>query len=142
LLVQFFLTERVIRRTGERGAAITGLACSAAAMIAYAFATEGWQVYAFFIVGCIGALAWPALNGILSRMVDATRQGALQGGIGSLNSVAAIIGPVLAAQSLAWGARHSFDGAAFILSGGLIGAAALIVMLGVRFGPEARPPGR
>ncbi len=140
LLVQFFLTERVIRRTGERGAAITGLACSAAAMIAYAFATQGWQVYAFFVVGCIGALAWPALNGILSQMVDATRQGALQGGIGSLNSVAAIIGPVLAAQSLAWGARHSFDGAAFIVSGALIGAATLIVALGVRFRTQAQDP--
>jgi DHA1 family tetracycline resistance protein-like MFS transporter len=131
LLVQFFLTERIIRRTGERGAAITGLGCSAAAMIAYAFATQGWQVYAFFLVGCIGALAWPALNGMLSQMEDATRQGALQGGIGSLNSIAAIVGPLLAAQSLAWGARHQFDGAAFVVAGALIGAATLIVALGV-----------
>jgi len=136
LLVQFFLTERIIRRTGERGAAITGLGCSAAAMVAYAFATQGWQVYAFFLVGCIGALAWPALNGMLSRMVDATRQGALQGGMGSLNSVAAIVGPLLAAQSLAWGAHHEFDGAAFILAGSLIGGATLIVLIGVP--PPAR----
>jgi DHA1 family tetracycline resistance protein-like MFS transporter len=65
-------------------------------------------------------------------MVDATRQGALQGGIGSMNSVAAILGPLLAAQSLAWGARHAFDGAAFLLAGGLIGTAMMIVVLGVR----------
>jgi DHA1 family tetracycline resistance protein-like MFS transporter len=131
LLVQLFLTDRVIRRTGERGAAIIGLACGAATLIIYAFITQGWQVYAFFLIGCLGALAWPALNGILSRMVDASRQGALQGGIGSMNSVAAVLGPLIASQSLAWGARHSFDGAAFIVAGTLIGAATAIVLLGV-----------
>ncbi len=136
LLVQLFLTERVIRRIGERGAAITGLSCAAVALTSYAFATQGWQVYAFFIVGCIGALAWPALNGMLSQMVDATRQGALQGGIGSMNSVAAILGPLLAAQSLAWGARHAFDGAAFLVAGVLTGTATLIILLGVRFQPQ------
>ena len=60
-----FLTERIMRRTGERGAAIAGLGCSAATMIACAFATQGWQVYAFFLLGGIGALASPALNGIV-----------------------------------------------------------------------------
>jgi DHA1 family tetracycline resistance protein-like MFS transporter len=130
LLVQIFLTERVFRWIGERGAAIAGLGCGAVTLIVYAFITQGWQVYAFFLVGCLGALAWPALNGILSRMVDATRQGALQGGIGSMNSVSAVLGPLIAAQSLAWGARHSFDGAAFLVAGLLIGAAALIVLLG------------
>jgi DHA1 family tetracycline resistance protein-like MFS transporter len=137
LLVQMFLTERVIRRAGERVAAVLGLACGAATLIAYAFVTQGWQVYAFFLVGCLGALAWPALNAILSRMVDATRQGSLQGGIGSMNSVAAILGPLLAAQSLAWGARHGFDGAAFMVAGGLMAAAMLIIGLGVRVQPPA-----
>lgn len=127
-LVQVFLTGRVVARLGERGAAIVGLGCGAACLIAYAFTTQGWQVYAFFLVGCLGAFAWPALNGILSRMVDATRQGQLQGGIGSMNSVAAILGPLLAAQSLAWGTRVGFDGAAFILAGALIAAAMLIVL--------------
>ncbi|MBY8827445.1 TCR/Tet family MFS transporter [Hephaestia mangrovi] len=126
-LVQVFLTDRVVTRFGERGAAILGLGCGAACLIAYAFVTQGWQVYAFFLIGCLGAFAWPALNGILSRMVDATRQGALQGGIGSMNSVAAILGPLLAAQSLAWGARIGFDGLAFILAGVLIATAMLII---------------
>jgi DHA1 family tetracycline resistance protein-like MFS transporter len=142
LLVQIFLTERVIRWAGERGASIAGLGCAAATLFAYAFTTQGWQVYAFFLVGCLGALAWPALNGTLSRMVDATRQGALQGGIGSMNSVAAVFGPLIAAQSLAWGARHGFDGAAFAVAGALIGTAMLIILLGVRFQPEPLPATR
>jgi DHA1 family tetracycline resistance protein-like MFS transporter len=126
-LVQVLLTGRVVDRLGERGAAVLGLGCGAACLFAYAFVTQGWQVYAFFLVGCLGAFGWPAMNGMLSRMVDATRQGALQGGIGSMNSVAAILGPLLAAQSLAWGSRNGFDGAAFVVAAALIGAAMLII---------------
>jgi DHA1 family tetracycline resistance protein-like MFS transporter len=131
LTVQLALTDRIVRRIGEWGAAVVGLTAGAATLLAYVFVTQGWQVYAFFVVGAFGALAWPAMNGILSRMVDATRQGALQGGIGSMNSVAAILGPVVAAQSLALGAGRGFDGGAFVVAGTLIGVAALIVGFGV-----------
>jgi DHA1 family tetracycline resistance protein-like MFS transporter len=48
-----------------------------------------------------------------------------------MNSVAAVLGPLVAAQSLAFGARRGFDGGAFLVAGTLIGAAALIVMFGV-----------
>lgn len=134
-VVQVGLTGPIVARLGEYRAAVIGLACGAACMIAYAFATQPWQVYAFFVVGAFGAIAWPALNGLLSRMTDADRQGALQGGIGSLNSVAAILGPLLATQSLAWGSVHDLPGAAFLLSGGLIGLAAVIIALAA---PKAR----
>jgi len=130
ILVQLGLTNRVVERMGERNAAIVGLGCGAACLFAYAFTTQGWQVYAFFLVGSLGAFAYPALNGLLSRMVDATRQGALQGGLGSMNSVAAIFGPLIAAQSLAWGTRQGFDGAAFLVAAILISAAALIIAIG------------
>src|SRR3546814_18292607 len=98
------------------------LACAAACLIAYAFVTEGWQVYAFFLIGCLGAFAYPALSGILPRMVDARRQGPLHGGIVSMNSVPAVAGPLLAAPSLAWGPRNGFAGAALDAAGGLAAA--------------------
>lgn len=142
VIVQIGLTKRVIAALGERRTAILGLSCSTFCLIALAFVTKGWQVYALFLIGGLGAFAWPALNGILSRMVDATRQGALQGGIGSMNSVAAIIGPLIAAQSLAFGATRGFDGAAFLVAGALIGAAALIIAAFVpHVVAEAEPQG-
>jgi len=131
LIIQMLLTGRIVKRTGEWGAAVLGLTASAVTLLAYVFATQGWEVYAFFIVGAFGAVAWPALNGILSGMVDATRQGALQGGIGSMNSVAQVLGPIIAAQALAIGATSGFDGGAFLVAGGLIGVAALIVGFGL-----------
>src|SRR5699024_6581163 len=74
VIVQMGLTGRVVRRFGEHGAAMLGLAAAAACLLAYAFTWHAWQVYAFFLVGALGALAYPALSGILSRMVDASRQ--------------------------------------------------------------------
>lgn len=133
MIVQIWLTPPILKRFGERRAAILGLGAAALCLFAYAFTTRGWQVYAFFLVGSLGALAWPALNGVLSKMVDATRQGALQGGLGALNSVAAILGPLISAQSLAWGAGHGFLGAAFLVAAVLMGGAALIIAL---FTPE------
>ncbi|WP_375380784.1 MFS transporter [uncultured Sphingomonas sp.] len=126
-VVQVGLTKRVIARLGERRAAMLGLGCGAACLLAYAFTTHPWQVYAFFLVGSLTALAWPALNGLLSRLVDERHQGALQGGIGASNSVASILGPLLAAQSLAIGASHGFDGLAFVLAAALLAAALAII---------------
>lgn len=140
-IVQVGLTGRLVARWGERRAGVIGLICGGGCMLAYAFTTQGWQVYAFFLVGAFGALAWPALNGLLSRLVDATQQGALQGGIGSMNSVAAIVGPLVAAQSLAWGSRNGFDGAALLIAGGLILGAALMIALFVPHLPDATPAG-
>jgi MFS transporter, DHA1 family, tetracycline resistance protein len=128
-LVQMTLTGRLVPRLGERNAVILGLGCAAATLFSYAFVQQGWQVYAFFLVGSLGALVYPALNGTLSRMVDASHQGALQGGIASMNNVAQIIGPLLASQSLAMGVAHGFDGAAFVVAAALMGGAALIIAL-------------
>jgi len=121
----------VMPRFGELKAAIIGLAAASFTLLAYAFVTEGWQVYAFFVIGSLGALIYPALNGILTRRVDATRQGALQGGLGAMNSVAAVIGPLIAAQSLAWGSERGFDGTAFLISGVLMGLAGVIIAVAV-----------
>jgi DHA1 family tetracycline resistance protein-like MFS transporter len=140
MMVQIFLTPVMLRRFGERWSAIIGLGSSAACLLACAFVTAPWQVYALFLIGALGALDYPALNGILSRMVDATRQGGLQGGLGALNSVAAIFGPLIAAQSLAWGAGHGFIGAAFLVAGVLTVAAGLMIVLFTpRVLPEAAP---
>ena len=126
-VVQLWLTRPVIARFGERNAAIIGFACASACLFAYAFTTQPWQVYAFFVVGSLGAFAWAAMNGLVSRMVDATRQGALQGGIASMNSVAQILGPLIAAYALATGTEMGFDGAAFLIAGALLAASGLII---------------
>ena len=131
IVVQLGLTARIVGRFGERRTAMLGLAAAGTCLFAYAFTTHGWQVYAFFVVGALGALVYPAMSGTLSRMVDATRQGALQGGIGSMNSVAAAAGPLLASQALAWGASRGMDGAAFLCAAMLLLSAMAIIAFAV-----------
>ena len=114
--VQGGLTGRIIARVGERRALVIGLASGGTAFLAYAFITQSWQAYALFLVSAMSGLVFPAVNGLLSRMVDASRQGALQGGIGSMNSVAAILSPWMLTQALAKGVSHGFPGAAFLLA--------------------------
>ena len=128
VVVQLLLTRRALGRFSERQVAVIGLVASTACLVAYAFTTRGWQVYAFFLVGALGALTYPAMNGMVSRAVDATRQGAIQGGLSSLNSVAAILGPLLATQSLSAGTARGFDGAAFLVAAALLAGAALVIV--------------
>jgi DHA1 family tetracycline resistance protein-like MFS transporter len=61
----------------------------------YALATEGWMMYAFTVVYCLGGIAGPALQGIMSNTIPANEQGELQGGLTSLVSISAIIGPFI-----------------------------------------------
>lgn len=125
--VQFFLTGPLVARLGEQRALIVGLASGTGAFLSYVFITAGWQAYAIFLVSGLSALVWPAMSGLLSRLADASHQGALQGGIGSMNSIAAVIAPLLLTQALANGVANGFAGAAFLLAGMLAGASLLIL---------------
>ncbi|MEN2785525.1 TCR/Tet family MFS transporter [Sphingomonas qilianensis] len=131
-LVQGLLVGLVIGRIGDRRALLIGLGTGAAGFLAFAFVTAGWQTYAIMIFAALSGLVGPALNGLLSRMVGPERQGVLQGGLGSLGSVAAIISPLMMTQALAAGVEHGFPGAAFLLAGLLVVAALGIVAAKLR----------
>ena len=126
--VQMLLTGPIIARLGERRAAVLDLASGTGAFFTYVVITQGWQAYAVFLVSGLSALVFPSMNGLLSRLADASHQGALQGGIGSMNSIAAVIAPLLLTQALANGVERGFAGAAFLLAGVLAGMALLIVV--------------
>jgi DHA1 family tetracycline resistance protein-like MFS transporter len=115
-LVQGGLTGKIIARVGERRALVMGLISAGISFLAFAFITQSWQAYVLFLVSALSGLIFPAMNGLLSRMVGASHQGALQGGIGSMGSVSSILGPLLLTQALATGVDHGFPGAAFLLA--------------------------
>ncbi|WP_310590095.1 MFS transporter [Dyadobacter chenwenxiniae] len=62
---------------------------------AYAFATQGWMMYAFMVPYIMGSIAGPALQGIISTQVQPYEQGEIQGALTSLQSLTSIIGPPL-----------------------------------------------
>jgi DHA1 family tetracycline resistance protein-like MFS transporter len=107
------------------------------------------MVYAIIFFSALQGLAYPSMNALLSRMTDETRQGALQGGMSSIASIAAIFGPLAMTQALAFGAERGEPGGAFLLATLLAFSALLTVWLGIvrKLPPpperlvSAQPPG-
>lgn len=130
-LAQTLVTGRAIARFGEARTVVIGMVVGALAFLGYVFVTRDWMVYAIIAVSALQGLVYPSLNALLSRMTDASHQGALQGGMSSIGSVAAIAGPLALTQALAFGAERGEPGGAFLLAALLAFAALLIVLFGV-----------
>ena len=128
---QAVITGPFIRRYGERAAAVTGMVAGVVIFAGYAMVSRGWMVFPLIVVGALQGLVFPSINALLSRMVDARNQGALQGGMASVASIAAIIGPLMLTQTLAAGTERGVPGAAFALASALAGCALLILWIGV-----------
>ncbi|RYY09271.1 MAG: MFS transporter, partial [Chitinophagaceae bacterium] len=118
LLVQGLLIRKVIPKLGQEKSVYTGLFLYSVGFLLFGLATEGWMMFAFSVVYCLGGIAGPALQGIISNQVPANEQGELQGGLTSLMSATSIIGPPMMTTLFAWFTRPEGDvylpGAPFI----------------------------
>ncbi len=130
-LTQVFVTGRAIRRFGELGTVMIGISVAVATFTAITFATTGWMVFALIALGSLTGLVFPGINALLSNGVDSANQGALQGGMASLGSVAEVIGPLAMTQTLAFGAEHGAPGAAFLLAAALAAVALAVLWWGI-----------
>jgi DHA1 family tetracycline resistance protein-like MFS transporter len=95
-IVQGGLARRIVPALGERRSIVIGLTNATIVMACYGLASRGWVVYIILVLGSLGAIAMPAIQGLISRCVPLNEQGAVQGSLASLSSVAGIIGPPLA----------------------------------------------
>ena len=64
-------------------------------MLLFAFASESWMMFAFLIPYCLGGIAGPALQAVISIQVPSSEQGEIQGTLTSVMSASAIVGPPL-----------------------------------------------
>ena len=94
-IVQGGLAGRVLKAIGERTGVYLGLLAMACAMAGYGLATAGWMIYAIIIVASFGGIGGPAAQSIITRSVPPNEQGAVQGALTSIVSVAGIVGPLL-----------------------------------------------
>jgi DHA1 family tetracycline resistance protein-like MFS transporter len=123
-LVQGILIRKIIPALGQERSVYVGLGLYATGFVLYAFATQGWHMYAITVIYSMGGIAGPALQGIMSNTVPQNEQGELQGGFTSIASLSAIVGPylmnsVLFATFTRAEAGVYFPGAA-MLCGGLL----------------------
>ena len=98
-VVQGGLVRSILSRLGEQTGLATGLVMTTLAMIGYGLSTRDWMLYATIFVGAFGGIAGPAVQSLITRHVPADEQGAVQGVLASLGSLAGIFGPPIAASS-------------------------------------------
>lgn len=124
VVVQGGLIRPVIRVMGEVRTVLTGMSISILALCLVAFIPNGWVVLALIPITAPGAIALPALQGILSQIAPDDAQGELQGVLASLASVSMIVGPLLMTQLFALftgvSAPFHLPGAPFVLAAGLM----------------------
>ncbi|MEY2835118.1 MAG: hypothetical protein RLZZ557_780, partial [Bacteroidota bacterium] len=92
-LVQGGLIRVAIPKLGQSRALFVGLLMYTIGMFLFAFAASTWMMFVFCFVYCLGGIAGPALQGIISTHVPANEQGELQGAMTSLMSATSIVGP-------------------------------------------------
>lgn len=92
-IVQGGLIRIIIPKLGQNKSIYTGLVFYVIGFLLFAFASEGWMMYAFMLPYAFGGIFGPAIQGLMSSKVDPNAQGELQGIMTSLMSLSSIIAP-------------------------------------------------
>lgn len=128
--VQGGLIRIIIPKFGVKTSVFVGFILYGSGLILFGLANESWMMYAFLIPYCLGGIAGPAVQGIISEQVPINQQGELQGTLTGLMSATAIVGPLLMTNVFYYftGATAPIElpGASFFL-------AAILVFLSIIF---------
>jgi DHA1 family tetracycline resistance protein-like MFS transporter len=140
--------RRFIPKLGERRMIITGLAFVTVGYLVFGFAPEAWIFLSGIPFLCLGGLAGPPAQSLITHQVDPAEQGRLQGALTSLQSLAGIFGPALFANLFAlFISDHAptphLPGVAYVLAA-VLALAALVLTVRVtrglpRHAPSAEP---
>lgn len=101
ILVQALLIRWVIPAIGAYRAGIVGMGAIVIGFTGYAFAAQGWQLYPWLALAALSGFVTPAFQSIMTSQIPANAQGELQGALSSLNSITAILGPLIMTQLFA-----------------------------------------
>lgn len=129
-LVQGVLIRWVNPMLGNVKSIYIGFALYALGLFLFSIATEGWMMFVFLIPYCLGGIASPALQSIITGHVPANEQGELQGTLTILISATSIISPIIMTGLFSYFTKKSapvyFPGAPFLLGGLLMIAAGIV----------------
>ena len=135
-VVQGGLIKPILKRLGEIRTAVMGIVLSAIGMLAFAVATEPWMIYALIPLTAVGAVATPALTGLMANRVPDDAQGELQGVLGSCSAVVVILSPLAMTQLFGAFTREDagiyFPGAPFVAGAFLMALVLVPFWIGVR----------
>jgi DHA1 family tetracycline resistance protein-like MFS transporter len=138
ILVMGVIAPQMARRAGERPTMVAGLALATVGYAGLALAPTPFLFCLACIPACLGNMCAPPLRAMQTRLVSETEQGRLQGALGGLVALAALVGPIAFTQLFAWTIAQpgGQGGGALLLGAGLLAAATVIAIL---TGANAQP---
>lgn len=95
VIVQGFLLSHMLKRFSPPRLVVLALVSSSLAYLGWALAPQPWMMFVIIGLNVFGYAASAAIQSIVSNSVDATRQGATMGAVASLNSLMAVLGPII-----------------------------------------------
>ncbi|WP_232352036.1 MFS transporter [Inhella proteolytica] len=95
VLVQGFLLPRLLKRFATPRLVVLSLVSSSLTYLGWALVPQGWMLIVLIVFNVFGYAASAAIQSIVSNSVDATRQGATMGAVAGLNSLMAVLGPLI-----------------------------------------------
>jgi DHA1 family tetracycline resistance protein-like MFS transporter len=142
-VVSGVLVGPFVKRFGERRSLLSGLFFGTIGFAGFAMATRGWILLAVIPFIALWGIAAPAMQSLMSRHVEPTSQGKLQGAINSIRAVTGMAGPVLFSQifSVAILPRYGLNlpGAPYYLAALLLCASLLLAVYVTRPTGAAQP---
>lgn len=91
---QAYLTRVIIPKIGEYRSIIMGLVVYVIGFAAFAYATEGWMMYAILVFIALSGIAMPAAQSVITATAPPNQQGELQGSLVSIMSLMAFAAPL------------------------------------------------
>jgi MFS transporter, DHA1 family, tetracycline resistance protein len=101
IIVQGGLVKPVVAAIGERKALWLGLTAATIGVAGYGLAPTGTWFLIMIPITALWGLATAAVQALMTREVDGTQQGQLQGANGAIMAITSLLGPTLFTQSFA-----------------------------------------
>jgi MFS transporter, DHA1 family, tetracycline resistance protein len=102
VISQGVLLKPLLARFGPQRLALIGMGSAALAYAGWGLATQPWMMYAVIVLNLLGGVASAAVQSLVSNAAGADRQGQAMGAVSSLNSVTAVLAPVIGLTLLGW----------------------------------------
>ena len=99
-VVQGFLLGRLLKRFSPQRLALWGLVSSTLAYVGYGAVGEGWMMFVVIVANVLGFAVAASIQSIISSAADPTTQGRTMGAVSGLQSLMAVLAPVLSAPLL------------------------------------------
>jgi len=99
-LVQGFLLKHLLRRFSAQRLAVMGLVSSSLCYLAWGLAPAGWMMFVVIGFNLLGFAVTASMQSIVSNAADESTQGRTLGAVSSLNSLMAVVAPVIGASLL------------------------------------------